>query len=326
MRWAGLVPEELLPQQGPPPRPWPHRTARIGGLRTRIRDTPTTGDDARPAAYVHGLGGSAQDWTDLAGVLAPWYDGQAIDLPGFGGSEPLRRYSLPALADQVVRWLEYEDRGPVHLFGNSLGGALTVRVAALRPDLVRSLTLIAPAMPFLSAWESSQGPYVPLIWLPGVARVMASSMAKLGPHGLTRESLRNSVHDVSTVADERIAGFAEGATGWLASPWYAHAYVSSFRALIGGFLRGYLPGGDSLWRLAARIQAPTLVVWGRADRLMPVRLAGRVLATVPDSRLLLADEVGHVPHLEHPRLVARAVLAQDRTVINDHQPDEGRAR
>ncbi len=323
MRWASLAPEELLPQPGPPPQPWPHRTARIGGLHTRIRDTPTTGADAPPAAYVHGLGGSAQDWTDLAGVLAPWYAGQAIDLPGFGGSEPLRRYSLPALADQVVRWLEYEDRGPVHLFGNSLGGALTVRVAALRPDLVRSLTLIAPAMPFLSAWESSQGPYVPLIWLPGVARVMAASMARLGPAGVTRESVRNSVHDVTAVSEERLAGFAEGATGWLASPWHAQAYIGSFRALVAGFVRGYLPGGESLWRLAARIQAPTLVVWGRADRLVPVRLAGRVLATVPGSRLLVADEVGHVPHLEHPRLVARAVLAHDPALRTYGEPDEG---
>src|SRR3569623_1722493 len=81
---------------------------------------------AEPALYVHGLGGSSQNFTDLAGLLADRFDGQAVDLPGFGYSDPSRRYSIPAFADRVIKLLEHEDRGPVHLVGNSLGGSISV--------------------------------------------------------------------------------------------------------------------------------------------------------------------------------------------------------
>ena len=62
----------------------------LDGSVTYVRDTPATAAGAEPALYVHGLGGSSQNWTDLAGLLADRLDGQAIDLPGFGRSEPGR--------------------------------------------------------------------------------------------------------------------------------------------------------------------------------------------------------------------------------------------
>ncbi len=65
---------------------------------TYVRDTPATAPGAEPAVYVHGLGGSATNWTDLAGLLSHRLDGQAIDLPGFGYTDPARSYTLAALA------------------------------------------------------------------------------------------------------------------------------------------------------------------------------------------------------------------------------------
>jgi len=94
-----------------------------------------------------------------------------------------------------------------------------------------------------------------------------------------------------------------------AVPWYADAYVRSLRALVGSFLRAYLPGSGSLWRLAHRISAPTLVIGGGLDRLVDVRVAPQVARTIPDSRLLVLDGVGHVAQMEVPDLVARSVVA-----------------
>jgi len=74
------------------------------------------------------------------------------------------------------------------------------------------------------------------------------------------------------------------------------------------FLRSYLPGSGSLWRIAARITAPTLVITGRQDRIVDVRVAPQVARIIPDSRLLILDGVGHVAMMEVPRPVARAVL------------------
>ncbi len=116
---------------------------------------------------MHGLGGSSKNWTDLAYLLAGRLDAEALDLPGFGHSGPAPNYTIAALADRVIRWIEYSGRGPVHLFGNSLGGAVSVRVAGLRPDLVRTLTLISPAMPFLDPRRSVQSRLVPLLLVPG---------------------------------------------------------------------------------------------------------------------------------------------------------------
>src|SRR5688572_3096263 len=101
------------------PTPWPGRLVTVDGARTFVRETPATEPGAEPALYVHGLGGSSANWTDLAGHLAGRLDGQAIDLPGFGRSDPARRYTIAATADRVTRWIEHGDRGSVHLIGNS---------------------------------------------------------------------------------------------------------------------------------------------------------------------------------------------------------------
>src|SRR5690606_33058222 len=68
-------------------------------------------------------------------------------------------------------------------------------------------------------------------------------------------------------------------------------------------------GAASLWRLAERVRVPTLVVGGRQDRLVDVRVAPQTARVIPDSRLLMLDGVGHVAQMEVPRLVARAVVA-----------------
>jgi pimeloyl-ACP methyl ester carboxylesterase len=72
--------------------------------------------------------------------------------------------------------------------------------------------------------------------------------------------------------------------------------------MVAGWLRG-----ESLWSVAARVQAPTLVVWGERDRLVAPRLAGRTAAALRRSRLLVLPGVGHVAQIEAPEKVARAV-------------------
>lgn len=295
-----MVAAELVPDR--PVTAWPVRKLWVRGRATRMRVIGEPGDT--PIAYVHGLGGSALDWTMLGGLLAP-RRGYALDLPGFGGSAPLRRCTLPALAEHVAGWLAGLD-GPVHLVGNSLGGAVTVRVAAAHPELVRSLTLISPAMPFHRPWQSQLGPLVPAAWLPGAAQALSASMRRLGPVGLTRQSLDNCMAQPGTVTADLLDAFVAEAGEWLTTPWHADTYLRTFRALLTEFLRG---GTDTLWSAAARITAPTLVVWGRDDRLVPVRLAERLVATIPGARLLALDGVGHVAQLENPRTVARALLA-----------------
>jgi pimeloyl-ACP methyl ester carboxylesterase len=305
---ADLVPDDALPPAPHPlPPPWPGRPVEIDGYLTYVRDTPGTSSDAEPALYVHGLGGSAQNWTDLAGLVSDRLAGQAMDLPGFGRSDPAPRggYSQPAYAARVARVIEHAGRGPVHLFGNSLGGAVTARVAATRPDLVRTLTLISPAMPFIQP-RSAHARMLPVLMIPRARRAVAERLRGIPPEQIARGILSICFADLSRLPAQRMAEAVAEATARQEVDWAADAYVHALRGLAGSFL---VPHPWSLWGLAARITAPTLVVWGTHDQLVNPQLAPRTAQTIPDSRLLLLEGVGHTAQLEVPRTLARAVLA-----------------
>jgi pimeloyl-ACP methyl ester carboxylesterase len=308
MKRAALGADDLLGPDLIPP-PWPGHHVDADGARVFVRETPPTAPGAEPALYLHGLGGSSQNWTDLAGLLADRLDGHAMDLPGFGRSEPKRSYSIAAFARVVVGYLEVTDRGPVHLFGNSLGGAVAVRVAGLRPDLVRTLTLVSPAMPFLDPRRSVQSRIVPLLALPQAHKLAERVMKGIPPEEMAAQIIEACFADTSRVPDQRRREAIEEIRVRYEVTHYADAYVRTLRGLVGSFLRAYLPGANSMWRIAAQISAPTLVIGGRQDRLVDIRVAPTVAKAIDDSRLLILDGVGHVAQMEVPRIVARAAVA-----------------
>ncbi|WP_306214263.1 alpha/beta fold hydrolase [Actinoplanes sp. RD1] len=308
MKGAQLAADEALPPDGAVPPPWPARKVHVGGAMLHVRDTPGASPEAEPAVYVHGLGGSSQNWTDVAGLLAGRLDGQAVDLPGFGYSDPTRRYSVPAFADGLIAYLEYADRGPVHLVGNSLGGSIAVRVAALRPDLVRTLSLISPAMPFLNPRRTAQGPLLPLLALPRADLVYAWGLGRMTVEQVADQVIRACFGDTAKVSEQRRAEATEEIRLRYTVEHYPKAYMGTLRGLVSSFLRAYLPGANSQWRLASRVTVPTLVVGGMRDTLVDSRVPAQVARAIPDSRLLLLPGVGHVAQMEVPRLVARGIL------------------
>jgi pimeloyl-ACP methyl ester carboxylesterase len=316
-RAAVLAPDGALPRlPGPVPR-WPGRAVRLDGAVTFVRDTPPTTAGAEPALYLHGLGGSSTNWTDLAALLAGRLDAAAIDLPGAGRSDPADRYTIVALAGRVIRWIEHAGRGPVHLLGNSLGGTVAVVVAAGRPDLVSTLTLISPALPFLNPRRSLQSRMVPLLAVPRAEWLARRMLASIPPEQLASRVIEACFADPGRVDGQRLAEAIEDIQLRYTLDHYLSAYVRTMRGLVGSFLRAYLPGDQSLWRLAAGVRAPTLVIGGRQDRLVDVRVPRQAAQVIPDSRLLMLDRVGHVAQMEVPRLVARAVVA----LLEEGRPD-----
>ncbi|MDT5026268.1 MAG: hypothetical protein QOE61_2694 [Micromonosporaceae bacterium] len=323
MKRATLIPQDSLPslaelvaREGVVPA-WPGQAVTVGGSETFVRRTPGLSADVEPALYVHGLGGSSRNWTDLAYLLAHRLDGEAIDLPGFGFSGPGRSYTIATLADRVIAWIEHSDRGPVHLFGNSLGGAISVRVAGTRPDLVRTLTLISPAMPFMDPRRSLQSRLLPLLLVPRVDRLAARRMATVSPEVLAAQVVAACWAEPDRLHPQRLVEAIEEVRRRSDAPWYMDAYMRTLRGLVGSFLRSYFPGPNSQWRVATRITAPTLVITGRQDRLVDVRVSPAVAKLIPDSRLMVLDRVGHVAQMERPDMVARAVLAMLDEVRGD---------
>ena len=301
---AGAVREPVL-HPGPLPELTDHLPPWPGEQRGElfVRRGPAGG--AEPALFVHGLGGSSNNWTDLVALLAGGLDSEAIDLPGFGHSPPpAQGYRLGAHVRAVVRHLEQRAAGPVHLFGNSLGGAVCTVLAAKRPDLVRTLTLISPALPDLRPRKGGD-PRLPLLLLPGFESLARRQLARRTPEQRARAVVRLCFADPSRVSPRRMQESVEEVRRRSGLAHDGDAFTRSLRGLIGSYL---VTGPRALWRQAARIPAPTLLVWGVQDRLVDVRIAPRAARTIPDCRLLVLDDVGHVAQMERPDLVARAFL------------------
>jgi pimeloyl-ACP methyl ester carboxylesterase len=291
-----------LPPLDPRRPPWPGGEVTSGGVTLHVRETP--GPQDTPAVYVHGLSGSATNWTDLAALLSTRAAGTAVDLPGFGLSRPLasRNYSPAGHADALLCFLAGRGR-PVHLLGNSFGGAVALTVAARRPELVRTLTLVSPAMPDLRPDPRRvSDPKLLLALLPLIGKRARAELAAMDPRTRAEQVVRLCFGDPTIAPEHRVAEAAAEYAARARMAWAQEAAERTGRAMVAGWLRG-----ESLWSVAARVQAPTLVVWGERDRLVAPRLARRTAAALLRSRLLVLPGVGHVAQIEAPGTVARAV-------------------
>ncbi|MEU3773954.1 alpha/beta hydrolase [Streptomyces sp. NPDC032472] len=299
------------------------RTVLLPGLELAVRARPGTRAGLPPALYVHGLGGSSTNWSSLMKQLEDSVDGEAVDLPGFGWSPPPadRDYSVRAMARAVIRHLDAAGRGPVHLFGNSLGGAVTTRVAAVRPDLVRTLTLVSPALPELRV----QRAVVPtaLIAVPGMVGLFGRLTRGLTAEQRTRGVMELCYGDPSRVTPEDLAGAVEEMERRTALPYFWEAMTRSTRGIVDAYTLG---GQHGLWSQAQRVLAPTLLVYGGRDQLVSYRMARKAAAAFRGSRLLSLPEAGHVAMMEYPEVVAGAFgeLLRDTARDTDRDTEDGR--
>lgn len=303
--------ETPLPELDQSIPPWPGEQVTAGGVTLHVRRTPGPADPT--AVYVHGLGGSATNWTDLAAQLSGHAGGIAVDLPGFGRSKPLRGYdySLTAHAETLEKFLRGLDLGPVHLFGNSMGGAISMLYAARHPDQVRTLTLVSPAVPDLRlSPRRLSDPRLPLLFVPVVGRRVRHALATMPPRQRAMQLIRLCVADPSTLPAHRLDEAEREAAERAAMKWAGTALMMSAAGL---FRAWFVPRARSLWAIAPRLTMPTLVVWGTEDRLVTVRKAPRLARMLPRARLLMLARTGHVAQMERPVTVARAVLGMWET-------------
>lgn len=288
---------------------WPGRRVDVGSAYVHVRSTPALVEDAEPALFVHGLGGSAHNWTDFAGVLRNHLAVEAIDLPGHGRSGPARGkdYSLRAHARIVIAYLEQAGRGPVHLGGNSMGGAVSILVAAQRPDLVRTLTLISPAVPDnrVRLFPLRHDPRAALLALPGLGEIVMRQLnTRYAPEQRVAGTIALCFADPKRYPAQRKREAVDELRARMSMSWANGAFLRSMRGLAGS---QFFRGRDG-WATMRRIEAPTLVLWGDKDRLVAPDLAPYVAAAIPDSRLLVLDDVGHTAMMEKPLDSARAML------------------
>ncbi|GAA4818491.1 alpha/beta hydrolase [Streptomyces ziwulingensis] len=279
------------------------RSVHLPGITLTVRSRHPARPGLPPALYVHGLGGSSQNWSAMMPLLDDVVDSEALDLPGFGDSPPPDdgNYSITGHARAVVRHLDASGRGPVHLVGNSLGGAVATRVAAARPDLVRTLTLISPALPEIRVQRSA----VPtgLLALPGVAGLFTRMSRDWTAEQRVRGVMALCYGDPGRVSEEGLRHAVEEMERRQRLPYFWDAMARSARGIVNAYTAG---GQHGLWRQAGRVLAPTLLVYGGRDRLVGYRMAQRAARAFRDSRLLTLPDAGHVAMMEYPETVATA--------------------
>ena len=185
-----------------------------------------------------------------------------------------------------------------------MGGAVSTRVAACRPDLVRTLTLVSPALPDLRPRPLPLR--LALAALPGVGPAIMDGLRRLPAEVRTDRALRDVYTDPGVVhpsrRQEEIAEVLRRDTLLYAN----HALIRSARSLVTEYFK---VGRRSLWRDAARVAAPALILHGSHDRLVNPVMAGKAARAFPTARVLVLPGVGHVAMMERPGTVAAEIRA-----------------
>jgi pimeloyl-ACP methyl ester carboxylesterase len=298
------------PVTSPGPRPpiphWPERMVSLpNGERVFVAETAAgvRDEEKEPVLCVHGMAGAATNWTDFMAELTPEFACAAVDLPGSGQSPPPKGpggYSIRALASTVIGLIEARGDGPVHLVGNSMGGAVSVKVTALRPDLVRTLTLISPALPDRLLHPSLLR--FPMLATPGLGGWMLRRADSIPAEARVQLMLSAVYYDWKTsVHPDRIAAEVAETRRRDKLPYADDALIGAARTIAVEYLR---PAARSLWRDAERIRVPVLAIYGSHDRLVNPRMAARAARTFSDARVIVLPRTGHAAMLEHPAEVA----------------------
>jgi pimeloyl-ACP methyl ester carboxylesterase len=269
--------------------------AKLDERRLEIKGTAVryfVGGEGPPLVLVHGLGGSASNWGELAPLLAPSRRLIVPDLPGHGGSDPLPAVpGLGAFADRVAAVADHEGALPAPVVGHSLGGVVVLHLALRRSDAVTGLVLAAAAG--LSVGTRFEQSLVTASMLVRPGRLVARHADRV----VGSPSLRRALLGVYYVADP--AGLTEaGVRGFLAGHLLHTDIGSAWRALQSDDPREQLHD----------VRAPTLLLWGANDAQLPLddafEYARRLRAP-----LRVIPDCGHLLIGERPDACADAILS-----------------
>jgi len=248
---------------------------------------------------VHGLGGAAVNWMAVGPGFARRHRTFALDLAGFGRT-PLfhRSAAIGANAGLVRRFIEEVIGEPVILMGNSMGGHIAIVVAADHPRLVTELILVDPAVPGAHVRRPDPATLgvVAALSLPGLAEIVIDRRARiLGPDRLVERTIALVAADPSSVGGDLLDAHVQLTRERSnLGRQNSRAFTQAVRSL------GLRMADPRFWARMKKIEAPTLVVHGELDRLIPVAAARDLVRRRPDWRLEILEGVGHVPMMETP--------------------------
>lgn len=248
----------------------------VDGVATRVRiDGPL---DARPVVLVHGFSHSLESWDAWAEALSQDHLVIRYDLPGHAltGPDPQRRYTVSDTVDHLAGLLDALQLEQTVLVGNSLGGLVSWRLAARQPSRVSSLVLLAPGGYSINGVTEEPVP-VPM----AVSFFLTQAPQPLITAGT--QALYGNPAQMDAQVPVRVYDL-------MREPGVGQALVERLEVFILPDPQGEL----------ARVTAPTLILWGQQDAMIPAEHAGRFEADMPRARAILYPELGHVVQEEDP--------------------------
>ena len=270
--------------------------------RTRVR---VDGDpDNPPILLLHGVGRSLEDWATQWERLAGTYYVITLDVPGFGfSSRPTESMTLASLARGVADTLDaLGEQRPLHVIGNSLGGAVALQLLLLQPQRVASLVLVNSA-----AFGREVTMLLRMLTLPVIGRIATRRTTRASARLLERAIFA----DRSLASRHRI----EHAVAIGRQPDSGVVMREIARELATG------RGVKQAWRAelssaAAQHPRPTLIIWGDRDRVLPAHHLATAQRLMPHAKTHLFNGIGHMPQLECPDEFADLVLAFFADVVH----------
>ena len=251
--------------------------------------------NGNPVLCIHGFGASLFSWRNFVDPLSQNYQLILIDLKGSGDSPkpPGSAYSIHDHADLIYKFILDRDLKNLTLVGNSFGGALalllSIRLIENEPGRLRALVLIDPG-----AYPQFIPGYLKLIGFPVIGALAvyltpAKWMAKI--------VLKLAYYDPKKITDEQIAAYAAP----LAAPGGKHALLETGKQIIP-------PNIDELVAKYKDINVPTLIIWGKQDKIISPDAGKLLVQAIQNSSLHRIDQCGHVPQEERPEATVPLVL------------------
>jgi len=264
------------------------RFAEVGGVRVHYQEKGA----GATLVLIHGNNSSAYTWKDVFDALAAEFRVVAVDMQGFGfTAKPAGGdYRAEAQAALVVGLLDELKIGRAVFVGSSLGGGVALAAAIDHPERVSGLVLVDSAA-FTDGRGASLAPSF-VNW-PYVGTAVTA--LALTSDRLVRDGLRKSFYDQSKVTDERVEAYYRPLT--TRGGQRAARLVRAQRQMA------------RVEKSLHKVTQPALLIWGAEDGLILLEDGRRLQASLPDARLVVFENCGHLPQEEMPERFAREVLA-----------------
>jgi pimeloyl-ACP methyl ester carboxylesterase len=258
------------------------------GARAHVRDQ---GNKNGPVlVLIHGSNASLFTWEPWVTRLFQDFHIVSMDLPGHGltGAVPNHDYSQEGMVKFVGEVTDKLGLQKFALAGNSMGGGVVARFAEEHPDRVSALILVD------AAGEPSQmGDHIPLVFKIARTPVLNKLLLYVTPRSLVEEGLSDAIVHKNIITDQMI------------DQYWEFARMEGSRAANGE--RFLLPFTSDVKDHIGDIKAPTLILWGEQDHLIPVAAAHQFQQDIPGSQLVIYPATGHIPQEEVPDRSAQDV-------------------